>query len=291
MLLDIEEKKLSPKALLKEVYDNRFDPTAKLPDRPDYKLFVRGLNKQKKEVLYGVALGGSVVLLSGLPKTRKSTEIATYVGATMNDKGVCLNKVSLFSEGTILWFDTEQTPKEFSYFQRMIYRLAGWDTLNPNIRYEAFNLRRYTYEERLFIIDSYIQKYKETLKMVVIDGIADLIDSSNNQEGSTRLVGRLLFWADEFDIVIFTALHTNKDGKNATGHLGGYLDKKASYLIRTEKTGVEGPTTVKVHECRSGEAFKAFDFWHDDTGVPTLTNPIESMDLDASINTDDDVPF
>ncbi len=257
--------------LLKEIHANRFDFDAPLPERPDYLIWY----EDEGGDTYGIALPGSIIQVSGQSKTRKSTFLAAVVAATLNQDGAALNLRSSIRK-SVLYFDTEQSAYEFQIFQNMVCRLAGVKHHPP--QYFGYPLRKYDEETRLMAIDAFLTQMKpdflRSIGLIVIDGIADCLPSSNDQVESRRLVTRLTYWADELKVPIFVAIHTNKDGENSTGMLGGFLDKKSSYHIRTENIGESrnSPTRVSCRFSRLGESFPAFTFKHDETsGLPVLT--------------------
>lgn len=291
-----EEPELSKKDLVNEVIKSRFDIRKPLPDKPDYKFFVRNVKSGK---LSGIALEGSIVMVSGQSKTRKSSVMASFTAALLNKDGIYQNIETTLKKGTVLWFDTEQNEIEFSYFQRMIYIMAGLDSINPSIRYLAFNIRKYTEEQRAVIVEELVKALGDVV-FVVVDGIADLISSVNDMEGTKRLTTKLCKWADVYHTPIMTTIHTNKDGKDATGSLGGFLDKKSSYHIRTSKEDFNGPTKVEVKHARGGEGFIPFEFEHTKNGIPTVVYDMPFIGLadDSSIGSapeaaknEDELPF
>lgn len=288
-MIDELEREPTLKELLEEVHRNRFDIRKPVPKRPEYLLSISNNGDES-----GVALAGSIVVFSGMSKTRKSTGMAMFVAATLNMNGVYNNIVSKIRQGTVLWFDTEQTEIEFHYFQRMIYRMAGGDTLNPDIKYLAFNIRRYSEEQRFAIVNGFIKHY-QNLALVVIDGIADLTPSVNDMTETKRLVTRMSWWCDTYKIPLFTTIHTNKDGKEATGSLGGFLDKKCSYHIRMSKDDYNAPTKVTPKHSRGGEGFKPFEFEHNGEGIPVTLRDYSyigiASDEEVTPDSADEVPF
>ncbi len=260
------EKEPSLKEILHEVFKNRFDVRSPVPSRPNYSFLIHNQKSGKES---GIALEGSIIAFSGQSKTRKSSAMAMFASAILNKDGFYGNVHTTIKSGTVLWFDTEQNEIEFNYFQKMIYRMAGVDSINPNINYVAFNIRKYTEEQRYAIVNGLIKNLKDVV-LVVIDGIADLASSVNDMAETKKLVTRMCWWADTYKTPIFTTIHTNKDGKDATGSLGGFLDKKCSYHIRTSKEDYDGPTKVVPWHSRGGEGFTPFEFEHNGNGLPTV---------------------
>jgi len=256
--------------LVKEIHGNRFNFDDPLPERPDYLIW----SEDDHGNTYGIALPGSLIQVSGQSKTRKSTFLATIAAACLNQDGQALGIRSSI-KSNILYFDTEQSEYEFKRFQKMVCRLAGVKHHPAN--YFGYALRKYDEETRLVAIDAFLTQMKpdflKSIGLIIIDGIADCLPSSNDQVESRRLVTRLTYWADALQVPIFVAIHTNKDGENSTGMLGGFLDKKCSYHVRTANVSDarDSPTRVSCRFSRLGESFPDFVFRHDpDTGLPGL---------------------
>jgi hypothetical protein len=279
-----EEKDLNVKDLVKEIHGHRFNFDDPLPERPEYLIWYE--DEQGEE--YGIALPGSIIQVSGQSKTRKSTFLATVAAATLNQDGAALNIRSSIKRN-VLYFDTEQSEYEFKRFQNMVCRMAGVRHHPP--QYFGYPLRKYDEETRLVAIDAFLTQMKpdflEKIGLIIIDGIADCLTSTNDLAESKKLVTRLTYWADELKVPIFVAIHTNKDGENSTGMLGGFLDKKCSYHVRTANVSEarDSPTRVSCKFSRLGESFPAFTFKHDDSsGLPVLTS-LSEISLDFMDNT------
>lgn len=248
----------------KEVIKNRFDFTHPLPERPDYLIEI-----EDEDDTYGIALPGSVIEFSGRPKARKSSLMAAFAAACISPNKKALNIKSKI-KGNILWIDTEQSKLEFSYFQRMVIKMAGINYQPKN--YLALPIRKYDDNTRYEIVDHAISSMKD-VGLIILDGIADLSMDENEQNSTKALVSRLMAWADYKECPILVAIHTNKDGKESTGHLGGYLDKRCSYHVRIEKKDENSPSLVYPKLSRLGEKFPKFYFNHAQGGIPEIVDP------------------
>lgn len=275
---NLHTDKLELKNILKEVWNSKYDFHAKIPDRPNYIFEIYDNSNE-----YGIAVPGSIVEVSGLSKTRKSTLISLFAAAAISPKKYALN-VRSSMEGVVVWIDTEQNDTEFKFFQKRLYKLAE---LEDNVNnYFAFNIRKYDELVRLDIVETLLYTIFNNhgpIGLLVIDGIADFAYNANEQEPTKKLVTQMCTWADNYNPAIFTAIHTNKDGKNSTGALGGFLDKKCSYHIRTEQEGgYNSATIVSAGMARSGESFKPFRFTHGLDGMPILDTGLGAFEDDST---------
>jgi hypothetical protein len=277
-----EEHDRSIDEIIKTLWDNRFDPSKPLPERPDYKFSIIG--KDGKE--YGMGTRGAIIQVSGKSKTRKSTLMAIFAAAAISPTRQCLNVRANFpyDTGIYYWMDTEQTEEEFYYFQRMVWRLSGREGTSPG-RYAAIHLRPYSEDERYQIIDRIMTGSRGRVAAVFMDGIADFVMNSNEQEATRSLVTRVGQWTDFHGCPLFAAIHTNKDGKESTGTLGGFLDKKCSVHLRTEIATDDGPTRVTSKLNRGGGRIPPFEFLHGPEGIPVM---MDSLGIVGDGEYDDD---
>lgn len=251
------------KDIWKEVRSERFNFDDPLPERPDYIIEI-----EHDGEVFGVGLPGSVIEISGKPKARKSSLMAAFAAACLSPERKVMN-IRTKINGNIVWIDTEQSKLEFSYFQRMVVKMAGL-TSHPS-NYYAFPIRKYDDATRFEIVEHIISNMSD-IGLLVIDGIADLSLDENEQNSTKALVSRLMRWADLKACPILVAIHTNKDGKESTGHLGGYIDKRCSYHIRVEKKNESSPSLVFPKLSRMGERFPQFYFSHEMGGLPKIVD-------------------
>lgn len=248
--------------LVREVFKGRYDHKAPVPDKPEYLITVGGK---------GIALPASLIGVYGPPKSRKSSFMAMIAAACLSPDNK-FGHIESNIKGDILWFDTEQNETEVKYFQDNVVKMSGAkDDDYIYGRYFSMKLRPYDELKRLAIIDRMITAPDifDNVGLIVLDGVADLMYNVNEIETSKKLVTRLTFWADKLQVPLIVALHTNKDGKDATGSLGGFLNKKASYTIKCEPDYEGGPSTIKPYYTRNGQTFLPFVIDnHEETGMP-----------------------
>jgi hypothetical protein len=257
-----EEDDFNVDTLVTEVINTRYDHREPMPPKPEYLIQIGGK---------GIALPGSIIGVYGPPKSRKSSFMGMVAAACLSPEGEFGNITSTI-KGSILWFDTEQSSIEVKYFQDNVISMSKADDDDYIYeRYHCMKLRPYDELERLAIIDRIITapNIYNDVGVIILDGVGDLLYNVNEIEASKKLVTRLTYWADRLQVPLFVALHTNKDGKDATGSLGGFLNKKSSYTIKCEPEFDGGPTTVKPYHTRNGQNFRPFMISNDEeTGLP-----------------------
>ncbi len=260
----METEKNSLEDKVQKVLSNRYDHLAEVPPEPEYLISIGGK---------GIALPGSIIGIYGMSKSRKSSFMAMVAAACLSPTGK-FEHITSKIKGEIIWVDTEQSETEVKYFQDKIVSMSkAEDSDYIYDRYFALKLRPYEELERLEILDRIFsdEDLFENAGLIVLDGIADFVYNVNDMEASKKLVTKLTNWADKLQVPIIVALHTNKDGKDATGSLGGFLNKKCSYAIKSEIQYDGGPSLIKPYHTRNGKNFEPFLIHNDkDTGRPVM---------------------
>lgn len=196
----------------------------------------------------------------GMAKSRKSFLASLFIAAFAK-KGWTYDKFYTEMEGKIVLFDTEQGTKHLKDKLKAIEKMAG-DFHNV----WAYGLRPDTPAERVEFIDKYLLKYSNNIKLVIIDGIRDLLTDINSAEQSTELVSRLMKWTYDYNIHIITVIHQNKEGGYARGHIGTEIMNKSETVIKVIK---ENMITRVTCEYSRGIPFDDFIFSIED-GIPMI---------------------
>jgi len=90
------------------------------------------------------------------------------------------------------------------------------------------------------------------IHLVIIDGIADLIHSANDEAESIRIVDELYRLAGIYQTCIVCVLHFIPNGLKLRGHLGSELQRKSAGILSIEKDDQPGVSVVKVLKVRDG---------------------------------------
>ena len=110
-------------------------------------------------------------------------------------------------------------------------------------------------KERLQAIIQSMDKYHyeyESIRMVVIDGIADLVLSANDEAESIRIVDELYRLAGIYRTCIVCVLHYVPNGLKLRGHLGSELQRKAAAILSIELDTDPAISVVKALKVRDG---------------------------------------
>lgn len=194
---------------------------------------------------YDLAALGMIGVISGHEKSGKSYVLSNIASAGISNGNRIGFELNLSGKG-IAWFDTEQSSYFYHVTQRRILNQAGaWGNV-PG--YDAFHLRRFTVAERLDAIDQIIHGLPN-LGCVVIDGVVDLVNDYNDLAEVQELVGKLMKWTDEMNILLLTVLHVNKGDGKIRGHIGSEIKNKCDFMLKVAASG-SGDFTISNPTCR-----------------------------------------
>lgn len=208
-----------------------------------------------------IASEGNIVCITGTEGSGKTNFIGGLVAGAILEKvtehDTLGTKILPNSNGKcVLIFDTEQS--EYQFYKNVSYILERVDYKLPPPFFKTISLVGIKRIERLKIIlevmDSFYFKFGG-IHMVVIDGVADLLKSVNDEESSVELVEELFRLAAIYNTVIVGVLHLSPSGFKLRGHLGSELQRKSSGILHVEKDESEECSIVKALKVRDGSPF------------------------------------
>ena len=225
------------------LHASKIDLTKELKP-PEAALVIRNSNGEATTV---ATLGNFQVVL-GKAKSKKTFYTTLVVGAILNEFSVGkLEGVLPDHKKVVLVFDTEQSPY---HVQRTASRILHHAGVNGDQLLYVYALRKYTYMERVQIIEVALQTHAN-VGFVVVDGLRDLIADINDPTESVIIVGKLMKWTEEYNIHIMCILHQNKGDENARGHLGTEAVNKAETVLSVSRhPKIKEISIVKAEYCR-----------------------------------------
>lgn len=204
---------------------------------------------------------GNISTFIGKAKSRKTfllTMIAASVGA-----GNLYNKFICKGNYKIAYFDTEQGRKRT---QKVIRRILRLSEKNKD-RIKIFSLRKYGKDERIRMIDTYLEQYRPDL--VFIDGVRDLVNDINDTKEADAKSDMMMRWSEIYDCHIAVVLHQNKGDNNARGHIGSELMNRSETVISATRTKGSEYTDVSGEFVRD-LPFEDFQFFVNEDGLPQI---------------------
>lgn len=153
----------------------------------------------------------------------------------------------------VLLFDTEQSEHQlYKNVQKTLNR-SYLSAMPPH--FHAYHLAEQSRKERLDIIrtsiDMNFHEHKG-VKLVVIDGVADLVRSANDELESIEIIDELYSMAGFYHCCFLCVLHFVPNGMKLRGHLGSELQRKAAGILSIEKDDNPEFSVVKAIKVRDG---------------------------------------
>lgn len=237
-----------------------------------------------------ISTAGNITTLISRAKTGKTAALgaatAAIISAAAGTSALARDTFKFRAsnpEGhAVIVIDTEQSPYDaYLCYQRSLKR-AGDETDPPWLHHYA--LVGYTVAELHQALDlalaTAVEKHGGVFA-VVLDGVADFVNSVNDEGESNALVTHLRKRTVEFSTPIICVIHSNeaeKSGDDGRGHLGKQLIRKAESNLLLKKTGeITSITSDKQRKApitaQDGVAFR----WSDADGMHVSCEPGEAQ--------------
>lgn len=197
--------------------------------------------------------------ITGGEGTGKSNYIAAILAGTLGAERlqaeqtlgleVTANPKSL----AVLHYDTEQSEAQLHKNLGKTLRRAGVKSV-PEF-YHSLYLASLSRKDRLKIIRESMDLFHHKhggIHLVVIDGIADLIRSANDETDSIAIVDELYRLSGIYNTCIICVLHFVPNGIKLRGHIGSELQRKAAGILSIEKDDNPEYSVVKALKVRDG---------------------------------------
>tara|TARA_E500000081_G_scaffold150856_1_gene180073 strand:- start:769 stop:1593 length:825 start_codon:yes stop_codon:yes gene_type:complete len=198
---------------------------------------------------------GNFSFISAGPKSKKTFLVSLLAASYLGSHDVFVGDLKGFKgDKKVIHYDTEQSRYHAQKTFKRVHKMS-----KDASDYQTYALRQFSPEDRLDFIDWHLAETKN-IGLVIIDGVADLLNDINDLEKSNKVIHYLMKWTQDYNIHIITVIHSNFYNSKATGHLGSFLEKKTETQITVSPTE-DNPNIVVVDCKRSrGYAFEAFSF-------------------------------
>lgn len=201
---------------------------------------------------------GNILCITGGEGTGKSNYVAALIAGSIIKDSRNIDTLGVNvrdnSDGkAVLLYDTEQSEVQLFKNVSNLLKRAKLNEKPEELR--AFSLTGMSRKERLQAIVQSMDKYQyeyEGIRLVVIDGIADLVLSANDEAVSIRIVDELYRLAGIYRTCIVSVLHYVPNGLKLRGHLGSELQRKAAAIVSIELDSEPSVSVVKALKVRDG---------------------------------------
>jgi AAA domain len=270
-LLALDEVTSGTQSLRHRAYALRYDPDSQPP--PDEVCLVIAD--------IPIAARGNLTALQGKSKVGKSAVVAAILGAAQRaDYATKGDTLSIgwqgAGHGAIIHLDTEQSPADWHALVSRSVTRSGLPAVAE--RLVSIPIVRFARSERMQLLSGILKHEKEkhgAVDLVVIDGIADLCTSPNDEAESLELISNLMALAHEYSTAVVCILHENpaSDQGKTRGHLGSELNRKAFANLRIDKDTETAISTLYGTDMRKREIPKEHGFcfaWDTAAGMHTF---------------------
>lgn len=201
---------------------------------------------------------GNLLCITGGEGTGKSNYVGSIIAGAIKDEKSKVDTLgtdiqSNTKNKAVLLYDTEQSEVQLYKNTTNILKRSKEEDIPHN--FKVYCLTGMSRKERLqAIIQSMDKFYYEFggIQMVVIDGIADLIQSANDEIESIKIVDELYRLAGIYQTCIICVLHFIPSGLKLRGHLGSELQRKAAAILSIEKDTDPSISVIKALKVRDG---------------------------------------
>lgn len=197
--------------------------------------------------------------LTGGEGVGKSNFVAAIISGTIAknaldaERTLGLTIIPNPSGRAVILFDTEQSEHQLYKNVRKAVKRAYLDD-KPDF-FHAYHLSEQSRKERLDIIrtslDMNFHQHKG-IQLVIIDGVADLVRSANDELESVDVIDELYRLAGFYHCCIVCVLHFVPNGLKLRGHIGSELQRKAAGILSIEKDTNPAFSVVKCIKVRDG---------------------------------------
>ncbi|RFS16091.1 hypothetical protein [Emticicia sp. C21] len=183
------------------------------------------------------AINGGLSLVTGMPKGGKTTALRVMIEtAFMEEIKEGYQNIGIRSkfqpDKSLIYINTEMTDADMIKFRNSITRALGREDLPENIY--IFHLLTLFPRERVKLIEKIIQQ-AENASIVLIDGLADLVTSVNEEKDCNEVIQLLQNYAVNYKVGIIGVIHENRGNKQTRGHLGQQAERKCVGAISVAK--------------------------------------------------------
>ena len=209
----------------------------------------------------GVPLGtqDNLFCITGGEGTGKSNYVGAILAGALGEKRLPIEKtlgleITANPKGlAVLHYDTEQSEAQLHKNLGKTLRRASL-TAVPEFCHSLY-LASLSRKDRLKLIRESMDLFHHRhggIHLVVIDGIADLIRSANDETESIAIVDELYRLAGIYNTCIICVLHFVPNGIKLRGHIGSELQRKAAGILSIEKDDNPEYSVVKALKVRDG---------------------------------------
>ena len=194
------------------------------------------------------------VVISGLPKSCKSTYLSAFTASAFIPEDIWGIKINLPADRKRLaYFDTESSAfdmykqvERIRHFTKREY--LPWDNL------DVYNVREDDPAKIIELINCYVENNKASV--IILDGLLDVCNDFNDPVEAKKITTWLKRITKQYNILIICVVHLGKKDNNTLGHLGSAADRYAQSVFEVVKDKEQQTFTLQSKYMRSDADFE-----------------------------------
>ena len=203
---------------------------------------------------------GSLMVLTGKPKARKTTFLHAFIGSAISSPIWTINASLKLDKNLVVLLDTEQSIYDLHQSLSRLENTIG-SKLSTLKNFKAYSARSLNVDE-IFSLITKICELNSNIGLICIDGLLDLVYDINDVREAKAAIHFLKNLSDQFNIGIVGILHQNKGTNFSLGHLGSFASRHAQSELAIEKNE-SGTSTLSSTFLRSAEDIKPIEIGYD----------------------------
>lgn len=205
---------------------------------------------------------GSLMILTGKPKARKTTFLHAFIASAVTYDNVWSITTSLKPDkNLVVLLDTEQSMFDL---HQSLGRLEN--TINKKLssisNFKVYSARSLNVDEIINLITR-ICEINNNIGLICIDGLLDLVYDINDVREAKAAIHFLKTLSDTYQVGIVGILHQNKGTNFSLGHLGSFASRHAQSELSIEKND-SGTSTLTSTFLRSANDIKPIEIGYND---------------------------
>ncbi len=190
-----------------------------------------------------IAVSGDIFTISGASKSGKSAVTGMAIAGALtpgviNDGLDSMEIAANDQNKAVLHFDTEQARHKHQNNVRSILKRAQLETCPPH--FLSYNIRQLDIEEYQQVTDDICEAANNDfggIHSIWIDGGADYVSDTNDQEKSNEVVKYFESLAIKYETAVFIIVHTNPGSDKERGHFGSQCQRKSGGILLIKNDG------------------------------------------------------
>ena len=175
----------------------------------------------------------------------------------------------------MLYIDTERTPSKYAKsIKRAFYKAnKPYSPIykNNSKSFEALKFSDLLDKNTSIELLNHVIVEKKP-DVIIIDLVSDFIDNVNDIPESNKLVKLLKGLAESYNINLICVMHANEGNQTnqnrARGHLGAELQRKASGVLKVERSGADPNVSIlKTEKMSIGSNAETYFYYDDDSNM------------------------